>query len=71
MNNLLNVASWDRILRVGLGLVVLAAGFGVVGGTWGAVIGLVGLILVVTGFAGFCPLYWVFKFRSLKKRLIR
>jgi DUF2892 family protein len=72
MKDLLNVASWDRIVRVLLGVVLMVVGFGgVVPGLWGMALGLVGLIPLITGFVGFCPLYFVFKFRTLKKALTR
>jgi O-antigen/teichoic acid export membrane protein len=72
MQNLLNVASWDRIARVVLGIALMIVGFtGIVPGVWGIVVGLVGLIPLLTGLVGFCPLYFVFKFRTLKKTLTR
>jgi hypothetical protein len=51
-----NEASWDRSLRIVIGLALLA--LTVVGPQtpWG----FTGLILVATGIAGFCPLYWLF-----------
>lgn len=59
-----NEAGWDRIARVVLGVVLLVVGFGVLGGTGGTVLGIVGLIPLVTGLAGYCPLYSVFRFRT-------
>ena len=70
MQNLLNVASWDRIVRVALGIAMMIVGFtGLIPGTWGIVVGVVGLVPLLTGLVGFCPLYFVFKFRTLKKNL--
>lgn len=72
MNNLLNVASWDRIARVVIGIALIVVGFsGLVPGLWGIALGVVGLIPLITGIVGFCPLYFVFKFRTLKKALTR
>lgn len=49
----INEAGWDRALRVMLGLGLLS--LTVVGPqTW---LGLVGLVPLMTGLAGFCPLY--------------
>jgi hypothetical protein len=50
-----NEASWDRWIRVGLGLALLS--LTVVGPQtlWG----LAGIILVATGLMGFCPVYWM------------
>jgi hypothetical protein len=50
-----NEAGWDRVIRVVLGLGVLA--LTVVGPkTW---LGLLGLVPLATGLLGFCPLYRV------------
>lgn len=55
-----NEAGWDRGARVVLGLGLLA--LTVVGPqTW---LGLVGLVPLVTGLWGFCPLYKVFGFST-------
>lgn len=55
-----NEATWDRVLRVFLGLGLLA--FYVLGGhAWWA---LVGLVPLATGLAGFCPLYRALSFSS-------
>ncbi len=50
-----NTANWDRIVRVVAGLVLLSLVF--VGPQ--TPIGWAGLILIVTGLIGFCPLYTV------------
>ncbi len=65
MNKFINEAPWDRIVRVVLGIAMLYVGFGgVVEGALGIGVGVVGLILVVTGLIGFCPLYAIFRFRT-------
>lgn len=55
LQNLLprNEAMWDRVVRVVLGLAVLSLIF------WGpkSLWGLVGLVPLLTGVAGSCPLY--------------
>ena len=49
----LNVGSWDRVLRVVVGLVLIAlAATGTVG-LWGWI----GVVPVATGLFGFCPAY--------------
>jgi len=53
----MNEASWDRIGRVVLGVVLLIVGFGVMGGTGGVIVGLIGLVPLLTGLAGRCPIY--------------
>lgn len=52
-----NVGGWDRVLRIVVGLALIAWGFlGLEGGgRWIAVI--VGLVPLLTGTVGFCPLY--------------
>ncbi len=56
-----NEGTIDRALRVALGIVLLIVGFGVVGGTGGTILGIVGLIPLVTGLVGWCPIYSIFK----------
>lgn len=59
-----NEASWDRIARVILGIVLLIVGFGVMSGTGGVIVGLIGLVPLLTGLSGFCPLYRLAGFRT-------
>ncbi len=59
-----NESKVDRIIRVVLGIVLIALGFLFIKGTWGVVIGVVGLIPLVTGLIGFCPLYVLFKINT-------
>lgn len=57
-----NEGKVDRGLRIGLGLVLMALGFGgVIGGGLGTLVGIVGLIPLVTGLVGWCPLYTVLR----------
>ena len=63
-----NEASWDRIGRVVLGVVLLVLGWtGAVGGGLGTFFKIVGFIPLATGLAGWCPLYAVFGFRTNKE----
>jgi hypothetical protein len=55
-----NVGSVDRVLRVVLGLALIIVGFFVLGSTAGIVIGVIGFIPLLTGLAGWCPLYLLF-----------
>ncbi|MCU0270758.1 MAG: DUF2892 domain-containing protein [Acidimicrobiales bacterium] len=59
-----NEAGWDRIARVVLGVAMLAVGFGIMGGTAGTVVGIIGFVPLVTGLVGYCPLYSVFHLRT-------
>lgn len=65
MSGFMNEASWDRIARVVLGIVLIALGFsGAVEGGLGAFLGLFGFVPLITGLVGWCPLYAIFRFRT-------
>jgi hypothetical protein len=53
--------SLGRVVRVVLGLVLIAAGLLVVGGTAGIVVAIIGLLPIVMGVWGPCALGFVFK----------
>ncbi len=56
--NLHNVAPWERILRCGIGVAMLALGWaGVVPGLGGASLQLFGWFPLVTGLIGWSPIY--------------
>jgi hypothetical protein len=58
----LNEAPIDRVVRVILGIALLAAAFaGAVAAPWVYAAWLVGAIALVTGIVGFCPLYAVLR----------
>jgi hypothetical protein len=62
-----NESSVDRIVRVVLGIVILALGWGgVVTGTWGWVLKIVGFIPLLTGLVGWCGLYKLVGFSTKK-----
>jgi len=61
-----NVGGIDRVLRIALGIIMAIIGLFVLKGTAGTVVGIVGLIPLVTGLVGFCPLYLPFKFSTNK-----
>jgi len=50
-----NVPSWERVLRVIVGLAVVAWSLLALGGTWGAIIALSAAGIVASGLFGFCP----------------
>ena len=62
-----NIGSIDRALRVLAGIALVAVGFGVLGGTVGIVVGVIGLIPLATGLIGWCPLYSLFKLKTKKQ----
>jgi hypothetical protein len=60
-----NESTPDRIIRVILGLVLLALYLvDIVGGTLGIILVVLGAILLSTGIIGFCPLYALLKFKT-------
>ncbi|HFD38931.1 MAG TPA: DUF2892 domain-containing protein [Anaerolineae bacterium] len=59
-----NESQVDRIIRVILGIVLIAVGFFFIKGTVGVIIGVIGLIPLITGLIGFCPLYALFKINT-------
>lgn len=60
----MNEGPLDRAIRVVLGVAMLGVGFGVLGGTAGTVVGVVGLVPLLTGIVGFCPLYALLHVRT-------
>jgi len=63
-----NESNVDRIIRAVAGVVLIFLGFsGVFSGWLAVVVGVIGAVLLFTGVLGFCPLYAVFKFSTLKK----
>ena len=59
-----NVGDIDRIIRIVLGLALIGVGFFVLGGTAGAIVGVIGFIPLLTGLVGWCPLYSLLKFST-------
>jgi hypothetical protein len=63
-----NEAGWDRIIRVFGGIALLVLYFaGVVSGTVGVVLAVLGGVFLVTGLAGWCPLYALFRVSTRSK----
>lgn len=64
----LNVGSLDKNIRIVLGIILIALGFVVgIGSGWGIVLGVVGLIALVTGLINFCPLYALLNLSTRKE----
>ncbi len=55
MNTIANEGRTDRTIRIVAGILILAAGL-FVGSWWG----LIGLVPLLTGMAGWCPIYAMF-----------
>ena len=65
---MVNEAGWDRIARIGFGIVLLAVGLTVLDGIAGTVVAVLSAVPLLTGITGFCPLYAVFRFRTNRER---
>lgn len=67
-----NESTLDRVVRVILGIILIAGGvyyaYLAASIVWGWLAALVGLILLVTGAIGFCPIYAVLKIRTAPKK---
>lgn len=56
-----NETAWDRALRILVGLALLYLGWaGVIGGTPGTVLKILGFLPLLTGVFGYCPAYALF-----------
>lgn len=62
-----NVGGVDRVIRVVVGLVLLALGIFAIGGFWQWLSIIVGAILLLTGLVSFCPLYALIRVNTAKK----
>ena len=60
-----NVGSTDRALRLVVGIILIGYGTYITG-TTGVVMGVVGLIPLITGLAGKCPAYSLFKINTCR-----
>jgi len=61
----MNESNLDRLLRTLAGIILLIVGFGgMLTGTLGLVAKIIGVLLVVTGLAGFCPIYALLKIKT-------
>jgi len=64
----LNESNVERIIRVVVGIILLYLGFGgALGGALAIVADVLGVVMLLTGAVGFCPLYRLFNFSTLKQ----
>ncbi len=63
-----NVGTFDRVVRAVLGavLVLLYLNSFVIG-TWGAVLLIIGIVLILTALIRFCPIYQVLGLNSCRR----
>lgn len=55
-----NMGTIDRVIRVVIAAVLIGVGLGVVRGPGGIAMAMIGVIPLLTGLSGFCPLYLPF-----------
>jgi len=61
----INEASWERWVRIGLGIVLLFLGWGgFVTGGLGVFLKIIGFVPLLTGVIGFCPIYRLINFKT-------
>lgn len=56
----INEGNFDRVARVIAGIILLAAAYFYLDGTWAIVSTVVGAVALLTGVVGFCPAYGLF-----------
>jgi len=63
-----NLAAWDRVLRIALGGLMLAAGWsGLVTGVWGVALEMFAWVPLATGIVGWCPVYAMLGFSTHRR----
>ncbi|MDH4307280.1 MAG: DUF2892 domain-containing protein [Acidimicrobiia bacterium] len=70
----MNEGTVDRVVRIALGILLLVLGFGgIVEGTLGTVFKFLGFVPLLTGLAGWCPIYAIGRLStrtSAKKEMV-
>ena len=67
----INEGGWDRIARIVLGTFLLLLGWsGMIGGTAGLALKIVGFLPLVTGLVGWCPLYALLGISTVEKQAV-
>lgn len=62
-----NVGIADRMLRVGMGIVLIVLGILIAKGTIGTVLVILSMPLLVSGITGFCPTYTLLGISTKRK----
>ena len=62
-----NIGPTDRVIRIVFGIALIGSGF-VVGGTFGVVMSIFGLVPLATGSIGYCPVYSLLKINGCRPK---
>lgn len=62
-----NLSTADRVIRIGVGVLAIAAAALAMRNLFGLALALVGAVLIFSGTVGFCHVYKVLGIRTLKK----
>lgn len=57
-----NMAGWDRIIRIIIGIILIYQWI-TIGGLWW-IAGVVGIVFILTSIIGYCPLYTLLGFKT-------
>lgn len=66
-----NVGTIDRVLRIVVGLALIAVALGLFGQAYQTVWGWIGLLPLATGLASWCPAYTILGIRTCKPAAAR
>ena len=66
-----NVGTIDRVLRIVVGLALIAAALGLFGSAYQTVWGWIGLVPLATGLVSWCPAYTILGIRTCKAAAAR
>lgn len=62
-----NMGNLDRVLRILIAIVIISLYYsGMISGTWAIILLVISAAFILTGFIGFCPLYYPFGLRTRK-----
>ena len=57
-----NMAAWDRAIRIILAIIFIVLAVQNGGAWW--ILGIIGIVFIITSVVGFCPLYKVVGFKT-------
>ena len=61
-----NIGTIDRVLRIAVGLALIATAVGIFGPAYQSVWGWIGLIPLATALVGWCPVYTILGIKTCK-----